>query len=163
MLHMASHVWNILYPSTLSSIRCWNCGLVCYRRYPISIGSQFTYCHLHWVFIVLCRLHLTSLNLANNSINSLPPQLGSMSSLRSMPVIGNPIRNLKPSLLTGPVSHLLQALRLRIPDEVTFQIINSLVFQICRREESAHLSRLDWMTRYKSYMPILQGAVQDVM
>ena len=39
-----------------------------------------------------CSLNLALLDLTNNDLASLPPQLGLMTSLRALPLSGNPLR-----------------------------------------------------------------------
>lgn len=64
----------------------------------------------------VCRLStLERLDLRNNELASLPPELGLMTQLKAMPVTGNPVRGVKPSLLDGPLKPLLAALRHRLP------------------------------------------------
>ncbi|CAG9462784.1 unnamed protein product [Pedinophyceae sp. YPF-701] len=61
------------------------------------------------------RLALSLLDLTNNDLSSLPPELGRMTSLRRMPLDGNPIRSIRYELVSGPVSGLLKHLRDRMP------------------------------------------------
>ena len=55
-----------------------------------------------------CELALSLLDLTDNNLAKLPPQLGRMTSLRALPLSGNPLRGLR----TGqPLSSLLRSLR----------------------------------------------------
>ncbi len=42
----------------------------------------------------VCELKLALLDLADNDLHSLPPQLGCMTTLRALPTSGNPLRYL---------------------------------------------------------------------
>ena len=64
----------------------------------------------------LCGLPLTLLDLSANSLRALPPELGLVTTLRSVPLDGNPLRLLRREVWAGPVSGLLEFLRSRLPD-----------------------------------------------
>ncbi|GBG00125.1 hypothetical protein Rsub_12736 [Raphidocelis subcapitata] len=64
----------------------------------------------------LCGLPLTLLDLTANSLRSLPPELGLMTTLRSVPLDGNPLKLVRREVWAGPVSALLEHLRSRLPD-----------------------------------------------
>jgi hypothetical protein len=49
----------------------------------------------------LCGLSLNLLDLRNNSLRSLPPQLGSMTTLRSVPLDGNPLKLIRREVWSG--------------------------------------------------------------
>lgn len=63
-----------------------------------------------------CYLRLTLLDLTDNDLNALPPALGRMTTLRALPLSGNPIRGLR---INQPVSGLLKSLRNRLEEEVS--------------------------------------------
>lgn len=58
-----------------------------------------------------CALQLALLDLTDNNIASLPPELGRMTTLRALPLSGNPIKGLRTA---GPLSALLASLRNRL-------------------------------------------------
>eukprot|EP00878_Enallax_costatus_P026031 GHUV01027903.1.p1 GENE.GHUV01027903.1~~GHUV01027903.1.p1 ORF type:complete len:599 (+),score=189.93 GHUV01027903.1:562-2358(+) len=64
----------------------------------------------------LCGLQLVLLDLTNNSLSRLPPALGHMTSLRSLPLDGNPLKLIRREIWSGPVSTLLQHLRDQVSD-----------------------------------------------
>jgi Leucine-rich repeat (LRR) protein len=49
----------------------------------------------------LCGLQLVLLDLTNNSLRRLPPALGQMTSLRSMPLDGNALKLMRRELWSG--------------------------------------------------------------
>jgi hypothetical protein len=51
--------------------------------------------------VSLCSLQLALLDLANNSLRALPPALGAMTSLRSLPLDGNPLKLMRRGLWAG--------------------------------------------------------------
>ena len=59
-----------------------------------------------------CTLRLALLDLTDNSLAGLPPELGRMTTLRALPLSGNPIKGLRTQ---GPLSALLASLRNRLP------------------------------------------------
>jgi Leucine-rich repeat (LRR) protein len=59
----------------------------------------------------VCGLQLSLLDLADNSLAALPPELGRMTSLRALPLSGNPLRGLRSA---QPLSSLLRSLRNRL-------------------------------------------------
>ena len=61
-----------------------------------------------------CRLSLSLLDMRNNNIQTLPPELGLMSSLRFLGIQGNPIRGIRPTLLSAAVAEILKFLRSRL-------------------------------------------------
>jgi len=64
----------------------------------------------------LCKLRLSLLDLTDNDMSSLPPELGLMTTLRKLPLAGNPLRAMRHEILTGPTHQLLQWLRDKLPD-----------------------------------------------
>ncbi len=56
---------------------------------------------LQEVCIGLCSLKLLLLDLTNNDLRTLPPQLGLMNSLRSMPLDGNPLKLIRREVVAG--------------------------------------------------------------
>ncbi|XP_076346439.1 leucine-rich repeat-containing protein 40-like isoform X4 [Tachypleus tridentatus] len=58
---------------------------------------------------------LTVLDLQNNDISNVPPELGKLRQLRSLQLEGNPFRNPRPSILAKGTPALLEYLRDRIP------------------------------------------------
>ncbi|XP_078656931.1 leucine-rich repeat-containing protein 40-like isoform X5 [Branchiostoma floridae x Branchiostoma belcheri] len=58
---------------------------------------------------------LATLDLQNNDIMQVPPQLGNVTSLRSLQLGGNPFRNPRPAILAKSTADLLEYLRGRIP------------------------------------------------
>eukprot|EP00873_Tetraselmis_striata_P013371 jgi/Tetstr1/433635/TSEL_000006.t1 len=65
----------------------------------------------------LCALRLSLLDLTDNNLSALPPQLGLMTSLRKLPLDGNPLKSIRRELLHGPTPRLLDWLRDKIPDD----------------------------------------------
>ncbi|KAF3772653.1 Plant intracellular Ras-group-related LRR protein 6 [Nymphaea thermarum] len=64
-----------------------------------------------------CKLHLSVLDLSNNSLSGLPPQIGMMTTLRKLLLTGNPLRSLRSNLVCGPTATLLKYLRGRISSD----------------------------------------------
>lgn len=56
---------------------------------------------------------LTLLDLSDNNLTSLPAELADASSLRALPLNGNPLRSIRPELISGPLQALLKYLRSR--------------------------------------------------
>ncbi|MEW5312429.1 MAG: hypothetical protein WDW38_004066 [Sanguina aurantia] len=50
----------------------------------------------------ICSLKLSLLDLTNNDLQKLPPRLGLMTSLRSLPLDGNPLRQIPRNVVAGP-------------------------------------------------------------
>lgn len=48
-----------------------------------------------------CTMELNVLDLSNNDLKSLPAELGLMTSLRKLPLDGNPLRTIRRPLVTG--------------------------------------------------------------
>ncbi|KAL6311041.1 hypothetical protein AAG906_015930 [Vitis piasezkii] len=61
-----------------------------------------------------CKLRLQGLDLSNNSLSGLPPEIGMMTTLRKLVLTGNPLRTLRSSLVSGPTPALLKFLRSRL-------------------------------------------------
>jgi Leucine-rich repeat (LRR) protein len=61
-----------------------------------------------------CKLKLSYLDLSNNSLTGLHPELGNMTTLRKLVLVGNPLRTLRSSLVNGPTAALLKYLRSRL-------------------------------------------------
>ena len=59
---------------------------------------------------------LTSINLENNAIRSIPPHIGQQSQLRALCLTGNPVRAVRQTILCGSTEHFLEYLRSRIPE-----------------------------------------------
>jgi Leucine-rich repeat (LRR) protein len=57
--------------------------------------------HLQELPETLCGLQLVLLDLTNNSLRRLPPALGQMTSLRSMPLDGNALKLMRRELWSG--------------------------------------------------------------
>ncbi|PVD23047.1 hypothetical protein C0Q70_16309 [Pomacea canaliculata] len=57
---------------------------------------------------------LATLDLQNNNISQVPPELGKCASLRSLQISGNPFRNPRPAILAKGTQALLEYLRSRI-------------------------------------------------
>uniref|UniRef100_A0A7S1SKA5 Disease resistance R13L4/SHOC-2-like LRR domain-containing protein n=1 Tax=Tetraselmis chuii TaxID=63592 RepID=A0A7S1SKA5_9CHLO len=66
----------------------------------------------------LCSMQLSLLDLTDNELPSLPPQLGLMTSLRKLPLDGNPLKSIRREVLAGPTPRLLSWLRDKIPDDM---------------------------------------------
>jgi hypothetical protein len=65
----------------------------------------------------VCGLTLSLLDLTNNELTTLPPRLGTMTTLRRLVLDGNPLRALPHSVLAGPTTKLLESLRKKMPEE----------------------------------------------
>jgi hypothetical protein len=65
------------------------------------LGDSVLLIVLQDVPAALCHLQLVLLDLTNNSLRRLPPELGLMTSLRSMPLDGNPLRLMRRELWSG--------------------------------------------------------------
>ncbi|XP_023642045.1 plant intracellular Ras-group-related LRR protein 6 [Capsella rubella] len=63
-----------------------------------------------------CKLKLSYLDLSNNSLTGLYPELGNMITLRKLVLVGNPLRTLRSTLVNGPTAALLKYLRSRLSD-----------------------------------------------
>eukprot|EP01118_Nematostelium_gracile_P008512 TRINITY_DN2821_c0_g1_i1.p1 TRINITY_DN2821_c0_g1~~TRINITY_DN2821_c0_g1_i1.p1 ORF type:complete len:642 (+),score=173.96 TRINITY_DN2821_c0_g1_i1:49-1974(+) len=57
---------------------------------------------------------LLALNLENNNISQVPPELGLCTTIRSLLLLGNPIKSIRVSQLEKPASQILEYLRSRI-------------------------------------------------
>eukprot|EP00884_Botryococcus_braunii_P023561 jgi/Botrbrau1/988/Bobra.114_1s0028.1 len=64
----------------------------------------------------ICKLRLRLLDVSNNNLNVLPPELGTMTTLRSLPCSGNPLRGLRQAARGISTDALLAALRNRIAE-----------------------------------------------
>lgn len=59
---------------------------------------------------------LTLLDVSNNELKSLPPQMGKLQdTLRTLLVEGNPLRSIRRNVLTGGTPGLLEYLMSRMP------------------------------------------------
>ncbi|XP_055497878.1 leucine-rich repeat-containing protein 40 [Leucoraja erinacea] len=58
---------------------------------------------------------LTTLDMQNNDLMHVPPELGNCINLRSLLLEGNPFRNLRPAILARGTTAVLEYLRSRIP------------------------------------------------
>lgn len=58
----------------------------------------------------LCALRLATLDLSNNDLAAVPPELGRMTSLRRVALGGNPIKAIRQALVNGPTPALLEHL-----------------------------------------------------
>ncbi|KAG1675953.1 hypothetical protein FOA52_014197 [Chlamydomonas sp. UWO 241] len=65
----------------------------------------------------LCDLDLGLLDLQNNDLRTLPPQLARITTLRSMPLEGNPLKQIRREVVAGPISGLMKFLESRMPEE----------------------------------------------
>ncbi|XP_074264085.1 plant intracellular Ras-group-related LRR protein 6 isoform X1 [Silene latifolia] len=70
-----------------------------------------------------CKLRLSVLDLSNNSLSGLPAEIGLMTSLRKLVLIGNPMRTIRSTLVTGPTAALLKYLRGRLPSAEEAQVM----------------------------------------
>ncbi|KAF3608136.1 hypothetical protein DY000_02050498 [Brassica cretica] len=61
-----------------------------------------------------CKLKLSYLDLSNNSLTGLHPELGNMTTLKKLVLVGNPLRTLRSTLVNGPTAALLKYLRSRL-------------------------------------------------
>lgn len=60
-------------------------------------------------------VHLSTLDLANNDIMQVPPELGNCTSLRALMLDGNPFRNPRAAIVAKGTDAVLEYLRSRIP------------------------------------------------
>ncbi len=58
---------------------------------------------------------ISSLDLQNNDIRQVPPELGNLETLRALQLGGNPFRTPRPAVLAKSTASLLAYLRDRIP------------------------------------------------
>eukprot|EP00850_Spirogloea_muscicola_P008395 SM000044S16042 [mRNA] locus=s44:630619:639263:- [translate_table: standard] len=63
----------------------------------------------------ICQLHLVTLDVSDNDLSMLPPELGKMETLTHLVTHGNRLRSIRSNLLDGPISALLKHLRDRLP------------------------------------------------
>ncbi|XP_050218364.1 plant intracellular Ras-group-related LRR protein 6 [Mercurialis annua] len=68
-----------------------------------------------------CKLHLSVLDLSNNSLSGLPLEIGKMATLRKLLLIGNPLRTIRSSLVSGPTPALLKFLQSRLSGNEDFK------------------------------------------
>lgn len=110
--------------NTLSNIREINLSFNRFTKLPGVIGNWPT---LEILFVSdnqidevdmdsLSKLsQIAVLDLRNNNISQVPPELGNMRQLRSLQLEGNPFRNPRPAILSKGTPALLEYLRGRIP------------------------------------------------
>ncbi|KAK9092476.1 hypothetical protein Syun_027387 [Stephania yunnanensis] len=72
-----------------------------------------------------CKLRLSVLDLSNNSLSGLPPEIGNMTTLRKLLLAGNPLRTLRSSLVSGPTPALLKYLRSRLSTDGECESVTS--------------------------------------
>ncbi|KAF2545259.1 hypothetical protein F2Q70_00023379 [Brassica cretica] len=84
------------------------------------LGSFSTNCFLRKICLLKeypvggCKLKLSYLDLSNNSLTGLHPELGNMTTLKKLVLVGNPLRTLRSTLVNGPTAALLKYLRSRL-------------------------------------------------
>ena len=59
---------------------------------------------------------LTFLDARNNALQLIPPELGRMTTLRYLGVQGNPIKGIRPTMLSAPTAELLNYLGSKIEE-----------------------------------------------
>lgn len=96
--------WKVLLQATTQNKRVWFLFLL----HPVLCLSPLLACALpsfptclQELPDTLCGLQLVLLDLTNNSLRRLPPALGTMTSLRSMPLDGNALKLMRRELWSG--------------------------------------------------------------
>ncbi|KMZ66890.1 hypothetical protein ZOSMA_283G00130 [Zostera marina] len=87
-----------------------------------------------------CKLRLGVLDLSNNSLSGLPPELGKMTTLRRLLLNGNTLRTLRSTLVSGPTSNLLRYLRSRLSSDDEVSKCGSSAYKVNQIAEATRLS-----------------------
>ncbi|KAK3254326.1 hypothetical protein CYMTET_36458 [Cymbomonas tetramitiformis] len=69
----------------------------------------------------ISQLKLTLLDVTNNDLSGLPPELGLVTTLRRLVLEGNPFRSLRRDLISGPPPALLKSLRNKLPEDQSYE------------------------------------------
>lgn len=76
----------------------------------------------------LCGLSLVLLDLTNNCLRRLPPALGHMTSLRSLPLDGNPLKLMRRELWAGAARNhadrTLTSITLNVPHGNQYSVLD---------------------------------------
>lgn len=82
---------------------------------PAQPQPQFA-CRRSFILTCAYACRLEELTLTNNNLGMLPPQLGNMSTLRSLALEGNPLRSIRRPVLAGGTPAVLAYLKTRMPE-----------------------------------------------